>query len=246
MIKQHKNFDISLYVVLDPSACAGRDVVSVTAAVLRGGATMLQYRDKMNPPEVVLANALKIKNMVDGLRNKMPSLDPRLLLGSPSPLGGVKRAEGEQGEGLKFLINDHVHIAAAIGADGVHLGQGDMNLSEARSILGPEAIIGLTAFTSAHFAALDPAVVDYAGTGPFYPTQTDKGKPVLGAAGFKALRALSPVPVVGIGGITPENARAVIDAGADGVAMMRSVTEAPDPEKSVRDFVRVLKTRHAA
>lgn len=215
MIKQRKNFDISLYVVLDPSACAGRDVVTVAAAVLRGGATMLQYRDKVNPPDVVLANARAIKNLIEA-------------------------------EGVKFLINDHVHIAADIGADGVHLGQGDMNSSEALSILGPEAIIGLTAFTPAHFATLDPAVVDYAGTGPFYPTQTDKGKPVLGAAGFKALRALSPVPVVGIGGITLENAAAVIDAGADGVAMMRSVTAAPDPEKSVRDFVRVLKTRHAA
>ena len=102
--------------------------------------------------------------------------------------------------------------------------------------MGADAIIGQTAFTEAHIAAVDPAIVDYIGTGPFYPTQTDKGKPVLGAEAFAELVALSPVPVVGVGGITPSNAAAVIDAGADGVAMMRSISEADDISAAVQAF----------
>ena len=89
-------------------------------------------------------------------------------------------------------------------------------------------------------AGIDPLVVDYVGTGPFYETRTDKGKPVLGAERFAAVAALSPVPVVGIGGITPENARAVLDAGADGVAMMRSISGADDVEAAARKFSKIF------
>jgi thiamine-phosphate pyrophosphorylase len=142
--------------------------------------------------------------------------------------------------GIPLLINDYIDIAFNVKADGVHLGQGDASPVDARQVLGPEAVIGLTAFTEEHFAALDPEIVDYAGTGPFYPTKTDKGKPVLGAQGFSALVQKSPVPVVGIGGITPENAAAVMHAGAQGVAMMRAISGAEDPEGAVRRFARIV------
>ncbi len=143
---------------------------------------------------------------------------------------------------IPLLINDRPDIALAANADGVHLGQGDMKPAEARKLLGPNAIIGLTAFADEHFKNLDSAVVDYAGTGPFYPTQTDKGKPVLGPGEFARLVKLSPVPVVGIGGITPDNAAPVLRAGAAGVAMMRSVSEAARPEEVVKDFAKLFKT----
>lgn len=137
---------------------------------------------------------------------------------------------------IPFIINDHVELAAAIGADGVHIGQDDISPKDARKIIGDDAILGLTAFTPDHFANLDPAIVDYAGTGPFYGTLTKPDKPVLGAENFARLMKLSPVPVVGIGGITPEKARVVLDAGAQGVAMMRSVSEAADPRAAARQF----------
>lgn len=139
---------------------------------------------------------------------------------------------------VPFLINDHVEIAEVIDADGVHLGQGDMDAAEARRILGPDKIIGLTAFNAEQILAVDPAVVDYIGTGPVYPTQTDKGKPVLGPERFEKLVKLSPVPVVGIGGITPQNASAVRDAGAAGVAMMRAISGSADPKEAAADFLR--------
>ncbi len=213
-----KPFILSIYFIADPTLCAGREVADVVAAALRGGVAMVQYRDKGCPTALrdnILHNAKLVRK-------------------------AVSRYNEEAGKEVPFLINDHVEIAREVGADGVHLGQGDMSAGEAREILGSEAIIGLTAFTEDQIRAVDPEVVDYIGTGPFYETHTKKGKPVLGAEKFAALAALSPVPVVGIGGITPDNAEAVIAAGAQGVAMMRSVSEAEDPEAAARGFGRKL------
>lgn len=131
--------------------------------------------------------------------------------------------------GIPLIINDRVDVALAVDAAGVHLGQGDMPAAEARRILGPEKIIGVTAFEQSHFESIDPSIVDYTGTGPFFATQTKPDKPVLGVDEFARLVKLSPVPVIGIGGITPANAHQVIQAGAAGVAMMRSISESPDP-----------------
>lgn len=142
---------------------------------------------------------------------------------------------------IPFLVNDYVDVAVAASADGVHLGQGDVDPAEARAKLGHEAIIGLTAFTADHIHAVDDTVVDYIGTGPFYPTQTDKGKPVLGAEKFSVLAAMRDIPMVGIGGVTPDNAAAVLEAGADGVAMMRSISGADDVAAAVRAFQTQLK-----
>lgn len=149
-------------------------------------------------------------------------------------------AELLKGRGVAFLVNDHIDVAFASGATGVHLGQGDASPQEAREKLGEAAIIGLTAFTPEHMAAIDAQVVDYVGTGPFYPTQTDKGKPVMGAEKFAEIAGLSPVPVVGIGGITPENAHAVMAAGANGLAMMRAISEADDVKRAARSFLEAL------
>jgi thiamine-phosphate pyrophosphorylase len=127
---------------------------------------------------------------------------------------------------VPLIINDRADLALAAGANGVHLGQSDLPYAAARSILGPKAIIGATAFIAQHFAALDPAIVDYAGTGPVYPTLTKPNKPVLGLVDFSALVHASPVPVVGIGGITADNAAPVITAGAAGVAVLRAAESA--------------------
>ena len=142
---------------------------------------------------------------------------------------------------IPFLVNDYVDVAKSASADGVHLGQLDVDPRVARSILGFDAIIGLTAFTKEQIEAVDDTVVDYIGTGPFYPTKTDKGKPVLGREQFSALAALRDIPMVGIGGITPKNAAEVIAAGADGVAMMRSISEADDIAAAVRSFKALKK-----
>lgn len=142
---------------------------------------------------------------------------------------------------VPLIINDHVLVAKQVGAAGVHLGQSDWPPAVARDVLGPLKIIGVTAFDPAHFKAIDPNIVDYAGTGPFYPTATKPDKSVLGAERFSNLVRLSPVPVVGIGGITPDKAAAVIKAGANGVCMMRAISEHPEPRNSAAAFVNNVK-----
>ncbi len=204
------NFDLSVYFIADSSVCGGRRFSDVVVAAVRGGATMVQLRNKVDGLDVVAAQAREIRAVL---------------------------AES----GVPFVVNDHVGLAVAVGADGVHIGQGDMDAAAAREIIGDEMILGVTAFTRAHFAALDPAIVDYAGTGPFYTTLTKPDKAVLGAEGFALLAKDSPVPVVGIGGITPDNAGAVIRAGASGVAMMRAVSEADDPAAAAGAFVRSVR-----
>lgn len=206
-----RNFDLSVYFVADPAVCGGRDVADVVSAAARGGATMIQLRNKNGEARDFLDQAKVCQAVLKDFK-------------------------------IPFIVNDRVDIALAVDADGVHLGQDDMPPAEARKILGPNKIIGQTAFTLQHFQKIDPAVVDYAGTGPFYETQTKPGKPVLGAERFRNLIALSPVPVVGIGGITPENCVHVIASGANGIAMMRSVSENPDPEYATREFVQIVQT----
>ena len=202
-------FDLSVYFIVDPDLCLGRDISSVVAASMRGGATLVQLRNKTGNKNQFLEQAKILKNILAGQ--------------------------------VPLIINDDIEIAKAVGADGVHLGQGDAPPQQARQILGAGAIIGQTAFKESHFIKINPAIVDYAGTGPFYPTKTDKGKPVLGAMGFTSLVKISPVPVVGIGGITSENAGSVIDAGASGVAVMRDISQAADPEIATRRIALAVK-----
>ena len=208
---QNPSFDLSVYFVLDPSLCGGRDVVDVARAAVVGGVTMIQLRNKSGNILELLDQAQKLREILNPLN-------------------------------VPLIINDRADVAKEINADGVHLGQGDMSPKEAREILGPDKIIGITTFTEDHFKAIDPATVNYAGTGPFYPTKTDKGKPLMGAEKFSALVKISPVPVVGIGGVTPENAAAVIQSGAGGVAMMRAISESENPEAAARNFVNVVNT----
>lgn len=201
------NFDLSVYFIADSSVCDGRAVEDVVAAALRGGATMVQLRNKDCSRDIVIDEAKRIQGV---------------LADSDVPL----------------IINDYVELAAEIGADGVHIGQDDMSIRDARNIMGDNAILGLTAFTRGHYDKIDADVIDYVGTGPCYSTLTKPDKPVLGVSGLMQLVNNAPVPVVGIGGITPENTADVISAGAKGVAMMRAISDAIDPEAAAREFVK--------
>lgn len=202
-------FDLSVYFVADPACCAGRSVEAVALAALKGGVTLLQYRNKHDAMDTIFAQAGRLAALAGDF-------------------------------GVPLLINDYPEIASQVKA-GVHLGQDDPDPAQARALLEPGAIIGLTAFTPEHLAAIERGVVDYAGTGPVYPTQTDKGKPVLGSERFAALVSATPVPVVGIGGITAQNAGAVVRAGASGVAVMRAISEAQDPEAAARALTEAVR-----
>ena len=127
--------------------------------------------------------------------------------------------------GVPLLINDRVDIALAIGADGVHLGQDDLPPAAARQLLGPNAIIGYSTHNleQAQLAANLP--VDYIAIGPIFQTRSkEKPDPVVGLDGLRKVReVITKLPLVAIGGIDHTNAQAVINAGADSVAVINSV-----------------------
>jgi thiamine-phosphate pyrophosphorylase len=137
--------------------------------------------------------------------------------------------------GVPFVVNDRVDVALAAGADGVHLGPEDMTAEDARRLLGPDAIIGLSIKSVDEAAAAPVDLIDYAGIGGVYATLSKLQKSVpIGTEGFAcvagALRRRAPtLPLCGIAGIDAGNAGAVIAAGADGVAVISALSLAPDP-----------------
>ncbi|MCG5237624.1 thiamine phosphate synthase [Xanthobacter oligotrophicus] len=137
--------------------------------------------------------------------------------------------------GIPLIINDRVDVAVAADADGVHLGQDDMTPADARTVLGPSRILGLSVGNPAEYAASDLGSVDYLGVGPVKATGTkaDAGG-AIGAAGVAAIRALTRLPIVGIGGLGTADVADVIRAGADGVAVVSAICAASDPEQAAR------------
>jgi thiamine-phosphate pyrophosphorylase len=141
--------------------------------------------------------------------------------------------------GVPLIINDRVDVALAVGADGVHLGQGDMLLAEARAILGESKVIGISAESLRDAVEAENAGADYLGVSPIFatPTKTDTAAP-LGLEGLRAIRREVRLPLVAIGGLNAGNAAAVIAAGADGVAVVSAIAAADDPGLATRELAR--------
>ncbi|WP_430814992.1 thiamine phosphate synthase [Carboxylicivirga sp. RSCT41] len=148
--------------------------------------------------------------------------------------------------GATFIMNDHVEIAAKIGADGVHLGKNDMSPAMARDILGPQAIIGGTANTFEDIKRLVNEGVDYIGLGPFRFTETKKNlSPVLGTEGYKAILdqckvAGINIPVIAIGGLVPEDFEALFTTGVHGVAISSYITKNEQPGAVTLDLLQKI------
>jgi thiamine-phosphate pyrophosphorylase len=138
---------------------------------------------------------------------------------------------------VPLIVNDRVDVAIEIGADGVHIGQQDMEYERARRLMGPDAIIGLSIETIEQARASVRLGVDYLGVGPVFATATklDAARP-LGVAGLAEIRAISRHAIVAIGGMGLENARQAIEAGADGVAVVSAICAAEDPERMAREL----------
>ena len=142
--------------------------------------------------------------------------------------------------GVPFLINDRVDVAMAIHADGVHLGQEDLPPEVARRLLGPQALIGVSARTPAQAQAAEAAGADYLGSGSIFPTASKANPNLIGLEGLAAVVRSTRLPVVAIGGVTPENAAVCIRMGAAGVAVISAITQAPDPEAAARALRRAV------
>jgi thiamine-phosphate pyrophosphorylase len=212
--------DLSLYALVDPDVAGGHKLADLAASVA-GSATLVQLRDKSGSTKTMMEEA-------------------RALIAVLAPLD------------IPLLINDRVDVALAAEADGVHIGWDDMSPADARLLLGKTAIIGLSIKTleQARNAPLD--LLDYVAIGGVYGTTSKENTSApIGIAGLREIAALvrarkAGFPICAIAGINESNAAAVIEAGADGVAVISALSLAPDPAKAaraLRNVIDVAKTR---
>jgi thiamine-phosphate diphosphorylase len=142
------------------------------------------------------------------------------------------------GTGVALIINDDVMAAQLADADGAHIGQGDISPAEARALLGPGKILGLSCETPETVRAADQVNVDYLGLGPVFGTPTkDDHKAPIGLNGLKTLVDLSPLPTVAIGGLKAQHHRQVLETGADGSAVVSAICGQPDITAATRAFI---------
>jgi len=163
--------------------------------------------------------------------------------GTPAPRDLVRAAAqvlmaDVQARDVAFIINDDAKLAAELGADGVHVGQDDVSAKEARAIVGPDAIVGVTCHDSRHLAMeASEDGADYVAFGAFFPTSTKSPKAHADAGILDIWSTTTNVPCVAIGGITLNNAETLIDAGADFLAVVSAVWDADGgPAQAVRAF----------
>ena len=156
-----------------------------------------------------------------------------------------------------LIVNDRIDIALAADADGVHLGQGDIPVADARRLLGDAALIGLSITDAAQLGSPDASVADCLGVGAIFPTGSKPDAALTGLALIEAARAAveagamrapagSRVPIVAIGGITADNAARAVFAGADVVAVISAITAAEDPGRAAAALLRAVRAAAAA
>jgi len=203
---------VRVYLVTDPRLNAGRDEETVIReAVSLGGVGLVQFRSKY--------------------------LTKRAYFEQASHLVKICRELG-----VPLLLNDHVDIAALLDCDGIHVGQSDLPVSEVRRLLGPDKTIGLSTHTVEQALAAQTSGADYINIGPVFATAT-KDTPVVpvGMDMVRAVTAISRLPVTTMGGIKHANAADVVRAGADRVAVVTAITEAPDIARAAADLKAVVE-----
>jgi thiamine-phosphate pyrophosphorylase len=183
--------------------------------------------------DVILASALDGGAEMIQLREKTwPS-------GTLFPVAQRLRARC-RAAGVPFIVNDRVDVALAVDADGVHLGQDDLPPAAARALLEPGMILGLSTHSVEQAKAAQAAGADYIAVGSMFPTATKPEFQLVGPALARQVRPVVRVPLIGIGGITPDNVGDVIAAGVDGVAVISAVCAAPDPRAAARRFLAAI------
>ncbi len=205
---------LRLYLIADAGIVPTAELAARVDAAISGGVTIVQLRAKD--------------------RTTREQLDLARALGA---LCRIRR--------VPFVVNDRVDVALAARADGAHvghIGQEDMPPDDARAILGPRAIVGVSVGSAGEAEQAERLGASYVSAGPMYETRTksDAGAAV-GAALLERVRASTRLPLVGIGGITPEHVGALRAAGADGVCVARGILSAPDPERAARDYITQLE-----
>ncbi|MGB9835582.1 MAG: thiamine phosphate synthase [Candidatus Saccharicenans sp.] len=210
--EKKKKIDLSLYLVTDRRLLGQLSLTELVGKALAGGVTVVQLREKDCSSREFYELALALKKLIP--------------------------------EDVTFIINDRVDIALASQADGVHLGQSDLPVTVARELLGPASVIGLSVESSEQLEQAKNLPVDYLAISPVFPTptKTDFSSPAWGLEGLRQARRLTDLPLVAIGGINQENAAEVIQAGADGLAVVSAICASPEPEEAARRLKHIIET----
>jgi thiamine-phosphate pyrophosphorylase len=216
MAKENKGERIkrwNLYLVTEEELSAGRKTIDIVREAIAGGVKIIQLRDK-----------------------NLPVIDRYRL--------GKEIREITLKHDVDFIVNDRIDLAMALDADGVHLGQEDLPLRVARKILGPEKIIGISASNIEEAKAAETGGADYLGVGSIYLTGSKKvgeDRRSIGAEGVAAIKRECPLPIIAIGGLKRENCQTIIQAGADAIAVITALTQAPDVAREAREFVKIIQ-----
>jgi thiamine-phosphate pyrophosphorylase len=186
-------------------------------SLAEAGVRLLQYRNKSAPAHHYLDSSRALAEM----------LSPK---------------------GVLFFANDRPDVAFLAGADGVHVGQDDLNAEQARLVVGSDKLIGVSTHNLEQFQLAAASSADYIAVGPVFSTSSKADPdPVVGLDFIRRVRALTNKPIVAIGGITLERAAAVIEAGADSVAVISGILSAADPGQRAQQYIKTLETaKHAA
>lgn len=196
---ERKPFPYRLYLVTDEKACLGRDLINVTEEAVKGGVDLVQLREKNLTREAFLERALRMKEMLD--RYNIP-----------------------------LIINDNVWVAVKCNAAGVHVGNADVSPDEVREMWKVNPMIGYSVEDEAQINSQSAEHSDYLGISPVFSTLTKTDTLTeWGLDGIRLIRSRSAKPLVAIGGIKTENARSVIAAGADCLAIVSAICSAHNP-----------------
>jgi thiamine-phosphate pyrophosphorylase len=199
-----------LYAIADTHYLGDAHLVAAVTKAIEGGARVIQYRDKIHNATVRARQAMAL-------------------------------AELCRGHGLPFIVNDDVELARQVEADGVHLGSGDASVANARAQLDSRTIIGVSCYNEIERALKAQAGgVDYVAFGRFFPSRTKPGAVPAEPALLREARKKLHLPIVAIGGITPENGASLIAAGADALAVIEGVFGQSDVRAAAERYARLF------
>ncbi len=207
-----------LYLVTDEKASRGRGIIDIVKQAVKGGVTIVQLREK--------------------------DLNTRQFVEKASELKMILKPEN-----VPLIINDRIDIALAVKADGVHIGQRDMPFGLVKKIIPGSMIVGLSVETVEQVREAEKLAVDYVSISPVFPTpvKTDFDEKPWGLEGLARARKLTKHTLIAIGGINTSNAREVINAGANGIAVVSGICSAENPEAASRELVQIVRnTKHRA
>ena len=202
-----------LYPILDAGCFSdASSLIAAAEQLTAAGATLIQYRNKSGNARVMLEQAQELR---EALRAGAPASH------------------------LRLIMNDRADLCLAAEFDGVHVGQEDLSPESVRTIIGPDRWLGVSTHNPEQLREADLTSADYLAIGPVFATSSkERLDSVVGLDGVRQARALTRKPLVAIGGITRANARSVIDAGADSIAVISDLLR--DPRKSAEEFFRIL------